>query len=452
MKPISLTQGMKNGLSALSNLQDQIASTNNRLATGRKVNSALDNPLNFFIADSFNQRARSLQSIQENIGLGLNVIKQADKALTSIRSSIEQAEGTLRAAMNSAGTNARTTTSFAFRNATTGAADATVNFFEAATGTSTDRLQSGDSFTINLATFDANGAVVGTLGTVTVSNGASTVQQVIDAINTTGGASAFNVAGQSQRVYAYLNDAGNLVIEAATQGRDASGNTFGISFAMTNASGATQNGLTAFNFSGAAGQQPSATNIGTTGQVITMVGGSTVQATRASAATAFREVLNQVRNTSVDAGYNGTNLLQGDFLRTQFNEDNTTSITTQGRRVDASTLGFTADNVVGQTGDAVRNFQSDRELSNALGKLRVAKESVNSLQTSFAANANLMTNRNDYTRESVRNLKDGADLLTLADINEEGANLASLQTRQQLAVQSLSLANQSDQAVLRLLG
>jgi flagellin-like hook-associated protein FlgL len=443
---------MKNALSSLTNIQSQVDVTNNRLATGKKVNSALDNALNFFIADSFNARARGLQTIMDNIGLGLNVLKQTDKALNSIKSSLEQAEGTMRAALQTAGTNARMVSTFSFRNPNTGAADPSQNFFAADTDTSRNRLQSGDSFTINLATYDASGNVVSTLGTVTVTNGASTVQEVLNAINAAGSGDELNEESQSPRVFAYLNDAGNLVVENAVSGRDELGNTFGVRFSMTNADAATpsQNSLQVFTFSGAVGGAPANTTIGTAQEIVNMMGSSTLQGTRQSASASFREVLNQVRNTALDAGYNGTNLLQGDFLRTVFNLEETTSIVTQGRRVDATDLGFTLDNIAASQGDALRNFQSDREISNGLAKIRVAKETITSLATAFATNANLLTNRQDYTKAAMKNFSDGADLLTIADINEEGATLSSLQTRQQLSVTALSLANQSDQAILRL--
>jgi flagellin-like hook-associated protein FlgL len=181
-----------------------------------------------------------------------------------------------------------------------------------------------------------------------------------------------------------------------------------------------------------------------------MLGAAILQEPRTSAAKSFREVLTQIRNTALDAGYNGTNLLQGDFLRTGFNEDDSTSITTQGRRIDASALGFQLDNILTASGDAFRDFQSNDELSAALAKVRTAKVTISGLSTTFSSNANLMTNRQDFTKFANKNFTDGADLLTLADINEEGATLASLQTKQQLSVQALSLANQSDQAILRL--
>ena len=446
---ISLTAGMKNALNSLQDLQENIKTTNNRLATGKKVNSALDNALNFFVADSFSSKARGLSSIQDNIGLGLNVLKQTDKALSSMRASLDQAEGTLRASLNTAGINAKAVTTFNFRNAITGAADPSANFFEAAGGTSQNRLQSGDSFTVNIVTLNAAGVIQSTIGTASVSGGATTVQGALDSLNTTA-AGALNVAGQSTRVSAYLNDAGNLVIENSLAGTDALGNTYAIRINQTNNNGAAANTLDVFSFSGAVGANASVITTGTASQSVVLAGGSTQQETRRAAAAGFREVLAQVRNTALDAGYNGTNLLQGDFLRVGFNEENTTSITTQGRRLDASALGFSLDNVAAETGDAVRGFQSDREISNALTKIRAAKASIAGTQAGFATNANILNNRQDFNKSAISNFNDGADLLTLADINEEGAALTSLQTRQQLSITALSLANQSDQAILRL--
>ena len=451
MQSLSLTLGMKNALSSLDNIQGQIDGTNKRLASGKKVNSALDNALNFFMADSFSGRAKGLSAIQDNIGLGLNVLKQTDKALSTMRSSLDQAEGTLRAALTSAGTNAKATSTFAFRNATTGAVDAGATLAEAATGTSRNRLQAGDTVTVNLVRVNAAGTatVVGTGTTLTTST-TTTVQNLLDNINTN---TSLNVAGQSARVSAYLNDTGNIVVENNVAGRDAAtGETFALQFVVNTAggTGVQNNTLDVFGFSGATGSSANVTSGTATTQIVNMMGSSTEQTTRASAAAGFREVLNQIRNSALDAGYNGTNLLQGDVLRTAFNETNTTSISTQGRRIDAGVLGFSLDNTTTQSGDSFRNFQSDRDINNALTKVRAAKETLGGLATTLSSNANIMTNRQDFNKAAIANLSDGADLLTLADINEEGATLASLQTKQQLSVQALSLANQSDQAILRL--
>jgi flagellin-like hook-associated protein FlgL len=446
---ISLTTGMRNALNSLTDLQSNIQNTNNRLATGKKVNSPLDNALAFFQADSLSSRARGITSLQDNIGLGIQVIKQTDKALSSMKASLEQAEGALRGALNSTGTNAKAVSTFAFRNGSTGVADATALLTEAAAGTSRDRLQAGDTITVNLVRVNAAGTatVVGT-GTTLTTTATTTVQNLLDNVNNN---TSLNVAGQSARVSAYLNDSGNIVVENGVNGRDAAtGDTFALQFVVNTAGGTgTQNNTTdVFAFSGAIGSLPTSAGTGT--QTVTMLGGATEQTTRAAAASSFRELLTQVRNTALDAGYNGTNLLQGDFLRTAFNETGSTSVTTQGRRIDATSLGFALDNPTAQSGDAARNFQSDREINAALTKITAAKATVNAVSATFSNNATILQNRQNFNNETIKTLNEGADLLTLADINEEGAALTSLQTRQQLSITALSLANQSDQAILRL--
>ncbi len=154
------------------------------------------------------------------------------------------------------------TTTFNFRNAITGVADSSVNFFEAAGGTTQNRLQSGDQFTINIVTLNAAGVIQSTMGTASITAGTATVQTVIDTINSTG-AGMLNVAGQSSRVSAYLNDAGNLVIENSLAGNDASGNTYAIRINMTNNTGTAANTLDVFSFSGAVGANTSVLTTGT---------------------------------------------------------------------------------------------------------------------------------------------------------------------------------------------
>ena len=62
----------------------------------------------------------------------------------------------------------------------------------------------------------------------------------------------------------------------------------------------------------------------------------------------------------------------------------------------------------------------------------------------------MVQNRQDFSKAMINTLTTGADNLTLADQNEEAANMLSLQTRQQLSQTALSLANQANQGVLRL--
>jgi len=64
----------------------------------------------------------------------------------------------------------------------------------------------------------------------------------------------------------------------------------------------------------------------------------------------------------------------------------------------------------------------------------------------------IVTIRQDFTTGMIATLQTGADNLTLADMNEEGANMLMLQTRQSLGTTALSLASQAAQSVLRLFG
>ena len=146
-----------------------------------------------------------------------------------------------------------------------------------------------------------------------------------------------------------------------------------------------------------------------------------------------------------DAGYNGINLIKAtpDNLQVNFNENATVELTILGQNVSAANLGAditTSTNNWGTSGDI--NADLDEYVS-ALGQLRTAAAKLGAQNT-------LLQTRFDFVDTMVNTLKEGSDKLTLADINEEGASLLALQTRQQLGINSLSLAAQSEQAILSL--
>ena len=82
--------------------------------------------------------------------------------------------------------------------------------------------------------------------------------------------------------------------------------------------------------------------------------------------------------------------------------------------------------------------------------LQNAIQTVQGDAQSLGANVTLLQTRLSFTAQYATTLQGGADKLTLADVNKESTNLVTLQTRQQLSIQSLSIATQSEQAVLRL--
>ena len=99
---------------------------------------------------------------------------------------------------------------------------------------------------------------------------------------------------------------------------------------------------------------------------------------------------------------------------------------------------------------SVDTFQADADINTALNELKSATDTLRSQASKFGSNLSVVETRQDFTKALINVLETGAANLTLADTNEEGANLLALQTRQQLSSVSLSLASQADQNVLRL--
>ena len=75
---------------------------------------------------------------------------------------------------------------------------------------------------------------------------------------------------------------------------------------------------------------------------------------------------------------------------------------------------------------------------------------LRSTQSTLGSNSTVLSIRLEFTKNYVTGLGEGSDKLTLADLNEEGANLSTLQTRQQLGTVSLSISTKSEQGLLRL--
>jgi len=92
MGDISLTSGMRSNLLSLQSTVKLLDRTQERLATGKKVNSALDNPTNFFTAQSHTSRANDLLSFKDAISEAIQTVKAADAAITGIKTLIESAK------------------------------------------------------------------------------------------------------------------------------------------------------------------------------------------------------------------------------------------------------------------------------------------------------------------------------------------------------------------------
>ena len=130
-------------------------------------------------------------------------------------------------------------------------------------------------------------------------------------------------------------------------------------------------------------------------------------------------------------------------LTVQLNERNTNSIVVKAQNLTTSGQGLRVD--------YAQNDWTDRaDIDKAVASIDYAKQTLRSASQTLSTNLNIITTRETFTKEFSDVLVEGANKLTLADQNEEGANLLMLQTRQQLGTIALSLANQSQQSILRL--
>ena len=105
------------------------------------------------------------------------------------------------------------------------------------------------------------------------------------------------------------------------------------------------------------------------------------------------------------------------------------------------------NNISGQT---VLDANLSGTINNLVTQLDANLQTLRSHAQSLGTNVALLNTRLDFTKNYVDVLQGGAGKLTLADLNEEGANLLALQTRQQLGIQALSFAGQNEKSILSL--
>lgn len=274
MAEVTLTAALRTNLLSLQRTQSLLDLTQNRLATGKKVNSALDNANAFFASQSLTNRANDLSRLLDGIGQGVQVLKAADQGITSITSFLEQMQ--------------------------------------------------------------------------------AVAQEALDQANAAGGGT-----------FAPVDE---VTLEAS-----------------------------------------------------------------------YDELITQLDSIAGDSGYRGTNLLDSGDLTVTFNEDGSSTLTVTG--VDFTTTGLSI---------SAADFSDATQAQAALTEISAALTTVRGQARSFGTNLNIIQTREGFTKSLINTLKEGSDKLVLADNNEEGAKLLSLQTAQQLGITSLSLASQAQQSVLRL--
>ena len=159
-------------------------------------------------------------------------------------------------------------------------------------------------------------------------------------------------------------------------------------------------------------------------------------------ASQFDSLLTQINSLADNSGYKGINFLKYGELTVTFDAGGDSSVTVTG-------FTGTAGGDLAIAG-AVSDWGTSTDIDTAIDDLDDAKDVLRTEAKALANNLSVITARETFTEKMMNTLRDGATGLTAADMNEEAANMLMLQTRQALGTQSLSMASQAAQSILRL--
>lgn len=569
---IALTASMRSNLLSLKNTQKLFDSTQDKLSTGYKVNSAMDNPSSYFTAQSLNARADDLSTLLDSIGQAISTLQTADKGITSLQDFVSQAKSIANSARDTANVSAKVTSTVKFdKNALksqkvvgdavpNAAADdkMVIRYGDSTKLTGTTNVKE-DSDLAKLGFGDTDNTAAGSIvvdgkeykinvnaaensmeTTFTtpgifevksaVNDGKNTTYTLVDAdgnqyshvvaetavtalkdtkfAKVTGGKitvsedgkttfsgtvdkdDAGATAATAKRGVSTINVAKDATVEdfskvvetmIGTKVFDVSIEDSNLVFKTLDTTSVEVKGKLAEVFGLDAGQEITleaddtaeslrlkinalegiAAEFDENGKLVVKsaegddlvisgalaeklgISGAVTNGSneRAAYAKQFDSVLKQIDELVQDTSYKGINLLKGDNLTVVFNESRTSTLELKGVTFDSTGLGFTASK---------NEWISTTDIDESLDQITKATSMLRAQASEFGQNLSTVQIREDFTENMINNLTTGADKLTLADANEEAANLLALQTRQSLATNSLSLASQSAQSVLKL--
>jgi flagellin-like hook-associated protein FlgL len=435
MSDVSLTAAVRQNLLSLQNTTDLINRTQNRLSTGLRVASAIDDPVAFFQAKGLQDRSSDFEEKKQGIDQGISSLTAATDAIEAVENLVQQLKGLATNAKS-----ATTSTEVAnivsqfndlrtqINNLTT---DATYQGLNLVNGT-------GSTLTVNFSNDTGSVLTVNSVDITVKTNGLDVAQltQGTQGINFNQAfISAGTISGQGNLLSSEgggitAGDASPDTITVSVGGQTttviSAGDTFtlaydGITFTVNVYTSKTGDGGKLSNSFITAGTYAVGTNIEfavVTGHISGQSGGSGYSA--------------QSAGTGLSAGVNRFSaLLTGTELGILKLTGTSLAVTeTDAKRTIA--VGYTT------------------ELTARITNLDSALTTLRSRAQSLGANVAVLQTRLDFTKNYVNTLTAGAGKLTLADLNEEGANLLALQTRQQLGIQSLAFAGQSEQSILGL--
>ncbi|MCH6590141.1 MAG: flagellin [Proteobacteria bacterium] len=388
MSEITLSAAVRDSLLSLQSTTKLINRTQGRLATGLAVASAIDDPIKFFQAKTLSDRATDFSDKKAGIDQGISSLTAALDGTEAIDAIVRQMKGLAVSA----------------KSATASTIPELVSQFNDLRNQIANLARDTDFQGLNLI----NGT--GEKLTVNFSNDTSSTL-VVDSVDVTEGGAG-------------------LAIRNAVTAAELSGAVFNVSYDFASGLTVSAGGSLTVTYAG-----QSAFTFGSAGDYTFLYGTNTV--------------------TIYVGSVGGTTA--GTFTTTQVFAAGTT-ITFELASAEAGTgrvnfAGVTAGGslVVGDVaGQYVVDSAFTTQINSLVNDLQTALDTLRTKTKTLGSNVALLQTRLEFTENYVNTLDTGAGKLTLADLNEEGANLLALQTRQQLGIQALSFAGQAEQGILAL--
>ena len=384
MSGIILSSSVRQNLLSLQSTADLLSTTQNRLATGKKVNTALDNPTNFFTAQSLDNRASDINNLLDGIGNGVQVLQAANTGITSLQKLVDTAKSIANQVLQSpTGYTTRSTVSSAAALGGTAA-----NLVDGAT------IKSGD--TLAIAASAGQPAFTFTFGAST-----SLAQ--------------LNTSLSASNLTASLDSSNKLVI---TTTNDAASSTIG-----------------AVTYTG--------TGTATFGAATAPVADAASQSARAALVTQYNNTISQITTTAQDSSFNGINLLSGDSLKLTFNETGKSTLSITGVKFDAAGLGLkslaagtdfldnnSANNVIASLSTASSSLRSEAStLGSNLSIVQIrqdfSKNLINVLQTG-SSNLTLADTNEEAANSQALSTRQSIAVSALSLANQSQASVLQL--------------------------
>ena len=478
MADVTLSAAVRSSLLSLQDTSKLVKQTQGRLSTGLRVASAIDDPVAFFQAKSLNDRASDLTQKKDGIDQGISSLSTALDAVSSVENIVQQLKGLANSLKSATGTqftdlitqynSLRTQIGNLVSDASYQGTNLVNNTAQSLTVEFSDKTAS--LLTVNAAKLDETGLAMGAVATYASNSSTFMINfsANVSASLTAGGSVAFTYQGTdvtfTSGAYAQVNyGTGNLQLHVGT----------GATLAITQGTVYTASIIAATNVSAAsvaliAGEEHtsnfeinyaahSTTATQTATLHITYSGPDQQFATGDSYAVNHGTSVLTFTMSSVTAAITitqgtvftaGSGVISAGALGSAGFLGMSTGVY-QVNALDVTYGNLSAVNTDGQfttwvsEGDTTQINAAIVQLDGALSTLRANASNLGS-------NVALLQTRLDFTNQYVNTLEQGAGKLTLADINQEGANLLALQTRQQLGITSLSFAGQAEQSILGL--